>query len=578
LPAFTCDGEIVIRHQLTEALRSHLSAVGIEVDGPIHIEEPQRREHGDWSSNVAMANAKRNGRVPRELAQELVDRINADLPPHVARAEIAGPGFVNFHLEPTWLHDVLRAVVAAGVQSYARSDTGGGRKVMVEFVSANPTGPLHAGHARGATYGDALARLLDRVGYDVTREFYINDRGSQMLKMGASMLARATGQAVPEDGYAGAYIAQWATQLTPETVASNDVEAATEVGYRCALADQREVLAELDINFDVWFSERSLVESGAIERTLSDLRDRGVVYDADGAVWLRSTDFGDDKDRVLVKSDGSFTYLLPDIAYHRDKFARGFDLLINVWGADHHGYVPRMRAAIVALGHDAAQFEVQITQLVKLLSNGAEVKISKRTGNIIELRDVVDEVGPDATRLVYLLQSLDTPQTVDLGVIASASMDNPVYYIQMAHARLCSIAAKAAERGIVAPPLESVELGVLVHGRELEVLRGLNSLPQVIELAARDRAPHKVTTWLREFAAEVHGWYHDCPVLRDDVDEATRSARLWLAEAALVGLRVGLSVLGATAPDQMAFLDAEADAANDDATADGAGGDAGTPS
>lgn len=547
----------MIRQQLAEALRSQLSQAGIPVDGPIHLEEPARREHGDWSSNVAMANAKKNGRNPRELAQQIIDGLNANPPQHVDRVEIAGPGFINFHLRPTWLHDVLREVVAAGTDRYAKLDTGEGRRVMVEFVSANPTGPLHAGHARGATYGDALARLLTQVGYDVSREFYINDRGSQMLKMGASMLARATGEPVPTDGYAGEYIAEWAQHLTPEIVEANDVEAATEVGYACALADQREVLGELDVTFQVWFSERSLVESGAIEQTLADLRERGVAYDADGAVWLRSTDFGDDKDRVLVKSDGSFTYLLPDIAYHRDKFARGFDLLINVWGADHHGYVPRMRAAIESLGHDPEQFEVQITQLVKLLKNGEEVKISKRTGNIIELRDIVAEVGADATRLVYLLQSLDSPQTVDLAVIASQSMDNPVFYIQMAHARLCSIAAKAVEQGVATPDAATVDLSPLTHPRELEVLRSLNALPQVIDIAARDRAPHKVTTWLRDFAAEVHGWYHDCPVLRSDVEPATRDARLALAQAALVGLRVGLRVLGATAPEQMAFIDAD---------------------
>ncbi|MEI2652815.1 MAG: arginine--tRNA ligase [Microthrixaceae bacterium] len=306
----------MIRTELADALRAQLAAAGVDVEGDIHLEEPARREHGDWSSNVAMANAKRLGRNPRELAQQIVDGLNADLPTHVERAEIAGPGFVNFHLRPTWLHAVLRSVVAAGVDRYAQLDVGTGTKVMVEFVSANPTGPLHAGHARGAVYGDALARLLGRAGYEVAREFYINDRGGQMLKMGASMLARATGEPVPEGGYAGSYIAEWATQLPAEVVAQGDVEAATAVGYAAALADQREVLGALGVVFDVWFSEMSLVNHGAIEQTLDDLRARGVVDDRDGAVWLRSTDYGDDKDRVLVKSDGSYTYLLPDIAYH----------------------------------------------------------------------------------------------------------------------------------------------------------------------------------------------------------------------------------------------------------------------
>jgi len=541
----------VIRQQLTEALRSQLARIGIPVDGDIHLEEPSRREHGDWSSNVAMANAKRVGRNPRELAAELIEGLNAELPDHVERVEIAGPGFVNFHLRPTWLHEVLRTVVAAGPDRYARLDLGTGTKVMIEFISANPTGPLHAGHARGATYGDALARLLDRAGYEVSREFYINDRGAQMLKMGASMIARAKGEQPPEDGYGGAYITDWAQQLPADVVESDDVVAATAIGYAAALADQREVLAQLGVVFDVWFSEMSLVNGGAIDQTLSDLRDRGVVEDRDGAVWLRSTDFGDDKDRVLVKSDGSYTYLLPDIAYHRDKFARGFDLLINVWGADHHGYIARMRAAIAALGYGPDQLDIEITQLVKLLKDGVEVKISKRTGDIIELRDVIEEVGADATRLVYLLQSIDSPQTVDLAIIASQSMENPVFYIQMAHARLCSVQRTATERGVVRPEIGAVDLAPLVHPRELDILRLLNALPSVIDLAARERAPHKVTTWLRDLASEVHGFYHDCPILRDDVDDATRFARLGLADAALVGLRVGLSVLGASAPESM---------------------------
>ena len=553
----------MIRQQLSEALRAQLLAAGVEVDGEIHLEQPARREHGDWSSNVAMANARRLGRNPRELAGDLVERLNAEPPDHVDRVEIAGPGFVNFHLRPTWLHEVLRSVVAAGPDGFGRSDMGDGTRVMVEFVSANPTGPLHAGHARGATYGDALARLLTHAGYDVSREFYINDRGTQMLKMGASMLARIHGTEIPEGGYAGEYIAEWAKQLDAAVIESNDVEAATEVGYACALADQREVLGELDVTMDRWFSERSLDTTGAITQTLADLRDRGVVEDRDGAVWLRSTEFGDDKDRVLVKSDGTYTYLLPDIAYHRDKFARGFDLLVNVWGADHHGYIARMRAAIAALGFSADQLDVQVTQMVKLLKAGEEVKISKRTGDIIELRDILEEVGADATRLVYLMQSLDSPQTVDLAVIASQSMDNPVFYVQMAHARLCSLARVADERGVHHTALDVTDLSPLTHTRELDVLRLLNDFPGVIEIAARERAPHKVTTWLRELASEVHGFYHDCPILRDDVDEPTRMARLWLAEAARIGLHVGLGVLGATAPvsmQQLAEAPADADA------------------
>ncbi len=542
----------MIRPQLADALRHQLDALGIDGVDEVKLEQPTSRDHGDWSSNVAMANAKRVGRNPRELAADLVERLNADLPAHVVKVELAGPGFINFHLAPTWLHDVLRGVVAAGDETFGRSDAGAGTTVMVEFVSANPTGPLHAGHARGATYGDAIARLLEHTGHDVTREFYINDRGAQMLKMGASIIARATGQEPPEGGYAGAYISDWATKLPADAL--DDVEAATEFGYTCALADQQEVLEQLGVHFDSWFSERSLLH-GAIEATLADLTSAGMIYEADGATWFRSTDYGDDKDRVLIKSDGEMTYLLPDIAYHRDKFARGFDRLVNVWGADHHGYIARMRGAIQALGHGPEQFEVRITQLVKLMRDGGEVKISKRTGDIIELRDILDEVGPDATRLTYLSQSVDSSQTVDLGVIVSQSMDNPVFYVQMAHARLCSIGRVAAERGVVRRPLGDVDLAPLTHDRELDVLRILNALPSVIELAAREFAPHRVAAWVRELAGQVHGFYHDCPILRDDVDDATRQARLWLAEAARIGLRVGLAVLGAHAPEAMAARD-----------------------
>ncbi|MEZ5322201.1 MAG: arginine--tRNA ligase [Microthrixaceae bacterium] len=549
----------MIRAQLQDALAAQLGALGVEVDGPVHLEVPANRSHGDWSSNVAMANARRLGRAPRELAAELAAALNASPHDHVESVEVAGPGFVNFRLRPTWLHEVLREVILHGIDGFARPDVGKGTKALVEFVSANPTGPLHAGHARGAVYGDAVARLLERVGYVVEREFYINDRGVQMRAMGESMLARARGREVPESGYAGEYIADWAALLPPEVVDSEDdttaVAAAVEVGYAAALADQRDVLAALGIAFDTWFSERELAASGEVEAALSDLRGKGVIDDHDGAVWLRSTAFGDDKDRVLVKSDGSWTYLLPDIAYHRDKFERGFELLVDVWGADHHGYVPRMKAAVEALGHPPEQLDVRITQLVRLLRDGAEVRISKRTGNIVELRDVLDEIGPDATRLVYLMQSVDTPQTVDLGVIAAQSMDNPVFYIQMAHARLCSIEGKAAEQGVDVVPLVGVDLSPLVHDRELEVLRCLSGLEVVVELAARDRAPHRVTAWLRTLAAEIHGFYHDCPILHSDTDDATRQARLWLARAALVGLRTGLSLLGASAPERMANLD-----------------------
>jgi arginyl-tRNA synthetase len=543
----------MIRDQLAGALAAALEGIGVPAPASVGLEQPARREHGDWSSNVAMATAKAAGRNPRELAAQLVEVLSVDPPPHVTAVEVAGPGFVNFRLAPTWLHDVLVDVVEQGDAGYGRSDLGAGTKVMVEFVSANPTGPLHAGHARGAVYGDALARILQRAGHTVAREFYINDRGVQMAKFGASIAARAAGDAAPEDGYRGAYVADWAADLP-------DGADPTEHGYARALTDQREVLAALGVEFDVWFSERSMVGDGAIDRTLQDLRDHGAVEDRDGATWLRASQFGANEDRVLVKSDGEPSYLLPDLAYHRDKLLRGFDLLIDVWGADHHDHVQRVRAGLVALGYDAAQFEVAIIQLVRLVRDGVEVKISKRTGDLIELRDLIDEVGADATRFTYLLQSVDSKQTVDLGLIVSETMENPVFYVQMAHARLCSIDRKAADAGVARVALADADLGLLVHDREAEVLRALFALPTTIELAARERAPHKVTTWLRELAGAVHGFYHDCPILRSDVPDDLRQARLWLSTAAGIGLRVGLDVLGVGAPESMGERDDVLDA------------------
>lgn len=532
-----------MRDVLTAALRDTLTSLGVEPPAEIHLERPARREHGEFSSNVAMASAKRAGRNPRELAQQLADALMADPPPHVVGVEVAGPGFVNFRLDPGWLHELIGTVLAAD-GDYGRDDSGAGTKVMVEYVSANPTGPVHAGHARGAVYGDSLARLLRFVGHEVSDEFYVNDRGVQMQTFASSLAARKAGEEPPEGGYMGQYIIDWAGEMP------DDVDP-LEWGEAHALDDQRRVLASLGVEFDTWFSERSLLAAGAIDETLADLRERDMVEERDGAIWLRSTVFGDDKDRVLVKSDGEYTYLLPDIAYHRDKFERDFDLVINVWGADHHGYVPRMKAAIQALGHDPDDLEVVITQLVRLERDGEEVKISKRAGDLITLEDLVEEVGADAVRLTYLLQSVDSPQTVDLGLVVQQSNENPVFYVQMANARIASIARVAAERGIERVPLDRVDLSVLTEERELEVLRQLESLPEVVRLAARERAPHKVTTWVRELAAAVHGFYHDCPILHPDTADDVRQARWWLAESAGVGLRVGLGLLGVSAPDRM---------------------------
>jgi arginyl-tRNA synthetase len=535
----------VIRDQLADALRATLSTLEIEpLPDEIHLERPARREHGDWSSNVALATAKKAGWKPRDLAVALAERLQVDRPTHVETVEVAGPGFVNFRLADSWLHDVLTDVVDRGVQNYGRHDIGTGTKVNVEFVSANPTGPIHAGHGRGAAYGDSLARLFERCGYDVSREYYLNDRGTQIQLYAESLLARKHGLTVPEGGYQGDYIAEWAKEM-PEGV---DV---LEWGEQRAVQDHREVLERMNITFDTWFSERSLLESGAILQTLADLEAHGVVYEADGATWLRTTDYGDDKDRVLVKSDGEYTYMLPDIAYHRDKFSRSFDLLIDVWGADHHGYVPRMKSALQALGHPPEEFEVVITQLVHLKQAGKPVKLSKRSGDIIELRDVLDEVGPDSARLTYLLQSVDSSQTFDFDVVKSEAMENPVFYVQMAYARIRSIKRVAEERGVVRNPIDHVDLSLLVDERELEVLRSLSELPDIVLLATRERAPHKISTWVRELAGAFHSFYHDCYVLGDDVSPELTQARLWLVDAAETGLKIGLDLLGVSAPESM---------------------------
>ncbi len=540
----------MIRDTLAAAVESAAAGIGLDPHAVTWtMERPARREHGDWSCNIAMASAKAAGRSPRDIAGDLVAALEqADLD-HVDVVEIAGPGFVNFRLAPTWLHDVLAEVVAGGVEGHARPEVGGGTKVNIEFVSANPNGPLHAGHGRGAAYGDSVARILERVGFDVTREFYLNDRGVQMQRYAESLLARKRGEPVPEGGYGGEYVADWAAEM-PDDVADAGVDAVREWGYERALADQREVLAAFHVHFDVWSSEQALVDSGAMETALADLRERGHAYDADGATWLRSTDFGDDKDRPLIKSDGDPTYLLPDIAYHRDKFARGFDLLIDVWGADHHSYVTRMKAAIQALGHDPAEFEVPIVQIVRLEREGKEVKLSKRAGDIIELRDLIDEVGADVARLTYLLQSVDSQQTIDLGLVTKRSNDNPVFYVQYAHARIHSIMGKTADAGIARAPLADTDLSVLTHDREIELLRTLSELPETLARAARERAPHTVTNWVRELADRFHGFYHDCYVIGDVPPELTQ-ARLWLVESARIGFAIGLDLLGVSAPEHM---------------------------
>jgi len=535
----------MIRVQLTAALAAALNAAGINVDASsIELERPARREHGDWSSNVAMTQWKAADRQnPRELAGELVAYLEANPAPHMDAVEIAGPGFVNFRLHDSWLFDQLIATVDAGVDRFGSADTGQGVHINVEFVSCNPNKPIHAGHARGAVYGDSVVRLLRAVGYQVTPEFYLNDRGVQMSLFAESLAARKRGDEVPDDGYRGEYLIEWAAEMP-------DDADPLEWGYARALRSIQETLARVGVHHEVWFSERTLVPNGKVQEAIDELAAAGVLFDEDGATWLRSTDFGDDKDRVIIRSNSDYTYLTPDIAYHRDKFERA-DKLINVWGADHHGYIRRMKAAMQALGNDPENLEIIITQLVSLERDGQEVRMSGRLGDMVSFDEVIDEIGADAARFTYLMQSMDTKQTMDLTALSEKSMDNPVYYVQYATARINQLAKNAAEAGHGRGALVDTDLSVLENDRELEVLRVLSGYDEVVMIAARERAPHKITTWLRELAAAFHGFYHDCYVVGDGVSAELTQARLWLIEAARIGLTAGLDLVGVSAPQEM---------------------------
>ncbi len=533
-----------MREQLLAAVHTALNEMGVaDVPDAVTMERPARREHGDWSTNAALVCSKILGRNPREIGQELANNLDANRPKHVEALEIAGPGFVNFKLAPTWLYDVLVDVVAAGEANFGRLTLGGGQTVNVEFVSANPTGPLHAGGGRWGAYGDSLARVFNRCGFVAHKEYYANDRGNQTVLFGQSLIAGRDGTKPPENGYVGEYIKEWADEMPA------DADPVTW-GVERSLTEVREALLSMHVEFDTWSSEKALVESGAMDATFEELKATGYVFESDGATWLRTTEFGDDKDRVLIRSDGEPTYLLPDIAYHRDKFTRGA-IVIDILGADHHGYVARMKAALLALGHAEDTYEAIIGQNVKLMRDGVEVKMSKRAGNIVAISDLVDDVGPDVARFAYLLQSVDTTQTLDIDILSAQASENPVFYVQYANARIHSIARKAAESGVERAPIETANLSLLTHERELDLLRLLSEFEEVVAVACVDRAPHKVTTWVRELASAFHGFYRDCPILHTEVSPELQQARFWLVEATRIGLATGLDLLGVSAPEQM---------------------------
>jgi len=544
-----------IRDRLAEAVAGAADTVAVEQGldlaveaSSVHLERPGRREHGDWSTNIAMVTAKRAGTNPRALATSLVEVLERSLPTHVVSVEIAGPGFVNFRLDDGWLHDALAAVLAEGEDGYARPDIGHGERVQVEFISANPTGPIHVGNGWWGSYGDALARVLARSGHVVSREYYVNDTGGQIRTLGGSLLARARGDEVPEGGYRGQYV----TDLASQYDGPDDVVAAGRWAAERILDRIKVTLESVGIVFDEWYSQASIEESGAVDETIELLAAKGLVYEQDGATWFRSEQLGDVRDRVLRKANGDATYLAGDLAYHRDKFlVRGFDRVIDVFGADHHGQVASLLAGVEALGVDPGRLEVKLGQMVSLVDGDEAVKMGKRAGTAIDLDTVISDIGPDATRILSLMSSLDQAATFDLATVREQSADNPVFYVQMASARIGGVGRKAAERGIQRSSLDQVDLGLLNDPRELEVLRCLEELPEVVADAAVDRAPTKVTTWVRKLAAAFHGFYHDCPILAGDVDPSVVQARLWLVEASRIGLAIGLGLLGVSAPEAM---------------------------
>ena len=522
----------------------------------VRIERPKSREHGDYATNVALALSKRVGMPPRDLAQVLADGLAREA--GIASAEVAGPGFINIRLESAAQGELARSVVLAG-DLWGHGSALAGRVVNVEFISANPTGPLHLGHTRWAAVGDALARVLAAAGADVTKEFYVNDRGAQMDKFGASVMAAANGRPVPEDGYHGAYILDLAAEIVAEdsTLTSlpdaDQMIAFREAAYALQLRHQQQVLELFRTHFDVWTSERGLHESGAVERGLARLEEQGHVFEQDGAVWLRTTDFGDDKDRVLIKADGEYTYFASDTAYYVDKRVRGFDLNIYLLGADHHGYVNRLRAVAACAGDDKEDnVQVLIGQLVKITRDGEEVKLSKRAGTIVTLDDLVDEVGVDAARYTLSRYPADSPLTLDLDEMVKATSDNPVFYVQYAHARIASVLRNASELGIDWRDAD-MDPSLLDHERENNLLGMIGEFPRVVASAAELREPHRVARYLEDLATAYHRFYDVCWVLPrgDEALSGIHVARLWLCAATRQTIGNGLGLLGVSAPERM---------------------------
>lgn len=524
------------------------------------LEEPREKQHGDWATNLAMVLTKQARKAPRDIATILIKHLDTQ-GTWVTACEIAGPGFINFRLDPTWLIGVIPEVLMKG-KDYGRVNLGQGQRVQVEFVSANPTGLLHMGNARGAALGDSLASLLSMAGYEVSREFYINDAGNQIHNFALSLEARYLqlhGQDVPfpEGGYHGEDLVDTVKGLIDkvgEKYLNVEAELRQEFLVRYALeeklSDIRETLAELGVHYDVWFSEQSLHDSGAVKAAMEELEKKDYIYEKEGAQWMKSTLFGDEKDEVVVRSNGTPTYFAADIAYHRNKFDRGFDRVINIWGADHHGHVARMKGAMSALGYDPENLQIILMQLVRLIQNGEVVRMSKRSGQYITLRELMDEVGKDAARFFFLMRDPDSTVEFDLDLAKAESSDNPVYYVQYAHARLCSILRQAEELGYTPSGIPGVaNMKRLDSTEERELLKKIAELPNEVEVAARLTEPHRLARYVMDLAALFHSFYNSQRVLIED--DGLREARLGLVRSTKQVLANVLAMLGVTAPERM---------------------------
>ena len=550
-----------IKTVLTDAIiktAKNAIAAGVVKDGTlpeVQLTVPPKKEFGDFASNFAMQSARALRCNPRVLAQYIVENLDC---PYVKKAEIAGPGFINFYLNPDWVYDMLARIVEAG-ENYGNLPKASDEKIQLEYVSANPTGPLHVGHGRGAAVGSALANLLKAAGYDVEQEYYINDAGNQMNNLARSVNARyleLLGKEIefPEDGYHGHDIIDTAQRIINkygnrflQMEEAERLEEFKTIAYQEKLAALKEDLERFNVRFDVWFSEKTLHEANKIKEACDRLLEKGYMYEQDGALWLKSTAFGDDKDRVVIRDNGVPTYFAADIAYHANKFGRGFDRVINLWGADHHGYIARMKAAMQCMGYQPEQLEILILQMVRLLRDGQEVKMSKRTGQSVTLNELIDEVGTDAARFFFVMRSIDSQLDFDLDLAKKKSNDNPVFYVQYAHARICSIMRQVAEAGIKVQGKGDYKL--LTEPVEVDLIKKLGEYPEMLATAAKERAVQQVAHYVYDLAGLFHSAYNQCRIL--GVNEDLQQARLAMVMAVGHVVRHALSILGVSAPEKM---------------------------